>query len=267
MLKRYENCICNVDEALLKNDEYTFSVLSRILAGVCSLTLTDGKRLIICYSEAPYPVWVWLPDNASEHELDRAYELIKESFGFNSRYRFNCKYRAAEHFINRAKSEGYALKVLTNMLAYSCPKPILPKRSIDGSMRIITASDVDRVAKYIEDFHTEVNSDIADTSSYLKKAKDYAEKQNMYFWIDESGEIVALCGCRISNAKGALGPVYTLPDRRRRGYAERLVYEVAQIMIKQGFAPCLYTDADYIASNSCYMGVGFKPKGCLCTIG
>ena len=50
-IKRYEKQKPNVKNELLTDDEYTFSVLSRIMQGECRLTLTDNKTFIICHSD------------------------------------------------------------------------------------------------------------------------------------------------------------------------------------------------------------------------
>lgn len=65
----------------------------------------------------------------------------------------------------------------------------------------------------------------------------------------------------------AIGEVYTLPEKRRKGFAENMVYQACLMAQKAGAVPMLYTDADYAASNACYQKVGFVQRGRLCTIG
>ena len=36
---------------------------------------------------------------------------------------------------------------------------------------------------------------------------------------------------------------------------------------EEGYEPMLYTDADYVASNSCYEKIGYVIRGKLCTSG
>ena len=45
------------DYRMLENDKYTFFVLGRIIGGENQLLLTDHKRLMICFSSDPFPVW------------------------------------------------------------------------------------------------------------------------------------------------------------------------------------------------------------------
>ena len=46
------------DFKILEADKYTFFILARILKRDCELLLTDHSRMIICYSQSPFPVWI-----------------------------------------------------------------------------------------------------------------------------------------------------------------------------------------------------------------
>lgn len=63
------------DFKILEDDKYTFFVLRCIMGGKCELLLTDHERLIICFTCKPFPVWIWTPDNASEEEMEKAYQI------------------------------------------------------------------------------------------------------------------------------------------------------------------------------------------------
>ena len=65
----------------------------------------------------------------------------------------------------------------------------------------------------------------------------------------------------------SIGLVYTLPEYRRKHYAEHLVYQVTRKAEAAGFVPMLYTNADYEASNACYEKIGYVLRGNLCSIG
>ena len=91
------------DYKLLENDKYTFFVLGRIMGGECDLLLTDHERLIICFSSNPYPVWVWTPDDVTEEEKEKAYELVKENGLLTEVHTLNLKYDLSDYFIRRFK--------------------------------------------------------------------------------------------------------------------------------------------------------------------
>ena len=60
---KFEYTVCDVDPTFLSANEYTFSVLARILSKPCTKAVTDGQRFMIFYSKEPYPVWIWTPDD------------------------------------------------------------------------------------------------------------------------------------------------------------------------------------------------------------
>ena len=265
-IKKYENQICNINIELLKDDEYCFFVLSRILQGECRLTLTDNNRIIICHSCDPYPVWVWLPDSASKDEMEFAYQTLKANFELDGRYRFNLKYNLANFIINRAEEDGCKMRISTNMLAYNCPSPNAPKKTTQGTCKAATFEDVEIVADFMNQFHEDVGIDQSNIDTHRKKARELIADQRLYFWYDENGEKVAMTSYGISGDKGSIGNVFTRHDKRRCGYAANLVYAVTLIIRDKGKMPTLYTDADYAASNACYEGIGYKKQGSLCTI-
>ena len=64
-------------------------------------------------------------------------------------------------------------------------------------------------------------------------------------------EVKTLCG---------VGPVYTPPYFRNRGYATACVAGVSRLILERGFAKCvLYTDLANPTSNSIYQKIGYRP--------
>lgn len=266
-LQRYENTICPIDREIFKDDEYTFYVLERISKGECQLAITDHERLIIFHSCSPFPVWVWLPDNATEVELNRAWEVIKENFVPNGEYGFNMKYSFAEYMIEKGKAEGLSLGITLNILTYNCLEPISPKRSVEGRCEVAQLEDIELATEFIDEFHRSVGIDKQDRERYRAKAEYMINKEGLFFWVDKSGKKVAMCSYNVEGDKACIGNVYTQADSRRKGYAANLVYAVTRRIKEQGKMPVIYTDADYIASNACYESIGYKLKGSLCTVG
>jgi predicted GNAT family acetyltransferase len=57
-----------------------------------------------------------------------------------------------------------------------------------------------------------------------------------------------------------IGPVYTPPRYRKRGYAGALVAAASQRALDNGAAACsLYTDLANPTSNKIYQAVGYRP--------
>ncbi len=140
------------DFELLEQDRYTFFVLRRILSTPCELILTDHKRLVICLSSVPYPVWIWTSDDATEEEMRMAYELSMEHGFLDGTHTFNMKYELAEYFISKS---GSKLSVITNMFAYDNPNPIPPSTAdkVDGGPYQGKSEDADEFVHIMEMFY------------------------------------------------------------------------------------------------------------------
>ncbi|MBR6402293.1 MAG: GNAT family N-acetyltransferase [Eubacterium sp.] len=255
------------DYKILESDKYTFFVLKRIIGNECHVLLTDHERLIICHTANPFPVWVWTPDDASEDEIQRAYEITMEVLPASEGYKYNLKYELAEYFMKKAAEDGNELTIKTNMFAYDCPEPIEPEYETDGELHKCTTEDVDELVEIMDLFHNELDIDKESLEAYRESAEYGVKSGFLYFWKNSEGRHVASCTWRTSDDMASIGLVYTRKDARRNHYAENLVYRVTNIAKEAGFLPMLYTDADYVASNSCYEKIGYILRGKLCTIG
>ena len=255
------------DYNLLENDKYTFFVLRRIIDNPCRLLLSDHEKLILCYTENPYPVWIWTPYDSSAEEMDRAYSLARENGLLDGKHHFNVKYELAEHFIRRASQDGGKMSITLNMFAYDCLNPIKPDVTADGGLHKCTPDDIGDLAEIIDLFQKELNIDRKSHAENLRDAEDRINAGTVYMWKDEQGHNVASCKYYPKGDMASVGLVYTHPEFRRKHYAQNLVYQVTVKVKEAGYVPMLYTDADYVASNSCYEKIGYVLRGKLCSIG
>ncbi len=255
------------DRKILENDKYTFFVLRRIMGGKCELLLTDHERLIICFTGSPFPVWIWTPDDASEAEMERAYQMVSEYSLLNGEYRFNLKDTLAKFIMERAAVDGKTLSVSLNMFAYDCRDPVKPTAIADGSIHRCGSGDLDELVDFLDLFHIETGTGRKDRDGYRMDAQAYINSGNMYLWKNESGNYVASCKFAPDGNMAAINLVFTRPEFRRRHYAENLVYQVTKLAMSAGYVPMLYTDANYAASSACYEKIGYVLRGRLCTIG
>ena len=85
--------------------------------------------------------------------------------------------------------------------------------------------------------------------------------RTMHLWADETGEPVALAGAGGRTPRGIrIGPVYTPPAHRCRGYASNLVAAVTQRQFDDGRAFCfLFTNLANPTSNKIYQAIGYQP--------
>lgn len=261
---------CFVDDRdlnILENDRYTFFVLHRIMGGKSKLLLTDHERLIICFTDHPFPIWIWTPDDASEAEMEKAYQIVSERSLLNGEYRFNLKYDLAKYFIEKAATDGKTFSISLNMFAYECRNPVKPAMIADGSIHRCRSEDLDELVDFIDLFQKEVGIDQKDRNGYRKDAETFINTENTFFWKNEQGKSVASCKYSTDGNMASINLVFTRPEFRRKHYAQNLVYQVTKLVMDAGYVPMLYTDSDNAASNACYEKIGYVLKGKLCTIG
>ena len=86
-----------------------------------------------------------------------------------------------------------------------------------------------------------------------------ATATGIWLWQD-GAQVVALVAYGSPTPEGIrLGPVYTPPERRRRGYATSLVAEVSAGLLAHGRPRCyLFTDLANPTSNAIYRRIGYE---------
>ena len=82
--------------------------------------------------------------------------------------------------------------------------------------------------------------------------------RRIFLWDD--GEPASLAGAGGATPNGIrIGPVYTPPARRERGYASALTAALSQAMLDEGRRFCfLYTDLANPTSNRIYQAIGYE---------
>ena len=84
----------------------------------------------------------------------------------------------------------------------------------------------------------------------------------MYLWIDADRPVCAvshsLAVTTPSGSVARIGPVYTPPEERRRGYASQLTAAVSSRLRQRGHGLMLFTDAANATSNGVYTRLGYQ---------
>jgi hypothetical protein len=139
---------------------------------------------------------------------------------------------------------------------------IPPERPASGAMRQTVPADRDLVSRWVADFAREALP--ADDQARLAESADSWREmtgRTVYLWEDGALGPVSLTGVSGATPRGIrIGPVYTPPAFRGRGYASSLVAAVSQAQIDAGRQFCfLYTDLANPTSNKIYQAIGYEP--------
>lgn len=137
-----------------------------------------------------------------------------------------------------------------------------PKRPAKGSWRFAEPGDRELIARCIVDFAAEAVPGQPPILDPLAAADRWIARlyRTLYLWVDD-GRVVSLVGAGGESAHGArIGPVYTPPEHRGRGYATSLTAAASQHQLDNGRTfLTLFTDLANPTSNSIYQAIGYRP--------
>jgi hypothetical protein len=137
---------------------------------------------------------------------------------------------------------------------------VIPPPRPSGEMRPALDADLELCARWLTEFQAEAMPQERQTLDEARSAmRRRIEGWDIYLWDD--GGPVALAGRTRPTPHGyTIGPVYTPPEHRRKGYATALTADLSQLLLDMGKQfVTLFTDLANPTSNSIYMKVGFRP--------
>jgi len=131
---------------------------------------------------------------------------------------------------------------------------VIAPRPAPGKLRAATVDDLDLVVAWMHAFQRDIGELPSDATDVVRRRIAAG-----HLWIWDDGEPVAMAGV-FDAVEGVarIGPVYTPPDRRGRGYASGLVAEISDTVLTRGQRCILYTDLENPTSNSIYRAIGYR---------
>ena len=264
-LTHYQNISVPRDAALLGDDIVTFSVLAAILQTPCTDIYTNHQSVILCYSTAPYPVWVWCKDMDELEDVKTIAHCLKHNFPLERGFAWNIEERLLEK-LQEMDSYFWGVQKGMQLLSYRLDNLNQIDRPIDGRICLATLADIPVLTKLWFDMHYEMEGFTFTEEQCKTEVKNYVGKNAFYTVKDDIGNILATTIRWDDEHYCKVSAVYTLPEHRRKGYAINLVHHVAADIQKDGKTPILYTDGSYGASNECYQKIGFTQVGSLVAV-
>jgi hypothetical protein len=137
---------------------------------------------------------------------------------------------------------------------------------VPGGLVVATEEDLQQVTDWFAAFMGDADEqagrprgasahDVPDRSETLLRIRAGL----LWFWVDETGERVHLTGATPpSFGVARVGPVYTPPSQRGRGWASNAVAEVSRRIQAEGARVCLFTDQANPTSNKIYAALGYR---------
>jgi predicted GNAT family acetyltransferase len=137
-----------------------------------------------------------------------------------------------------------------------------PARPASGGWRLAEPRDRETVAAWLQDFLAEALPGQPPAGEPLEVADRWIARRHrmLYLWEDH-GAVVCLVGAGGQTPHGIrIGPVYTPPSERGRGYATSLTAAATADQLARGRRFCfLFTDLANPTSNRIYQSIGYEP--------
>jgi uncharacterized protein len=214
----------------------------------------DGGRVVAVAMRTP-------PHNLilSEVENERALEVLAEDVraAFAELPGVLGPKAATERFVSIWGAPG-VLKIAQR--AHRAESVTLPE-GVPGRMRPYEETDRELVLRWLQEFMDEAMPGGGPESPESSLEQRLADPDGGFALWEDDGEPVSVAGYGAPTPNGIrVGPVYTPPELRRRGYATALTAELTKMLLDGGRRFCfLFTDLANPTSNNIYHAVGYRP--------
>ena len=169
---------------------------------------------------------------------------------------------AARSFVDRwqVRTGQHAERVLAERIFRL--SSVTPPRPAPGSWRVAGEGDRGILAEWYLAFAAEATPEGAPVEDIDAMVDRWVHRigRTMHLW-EEGEKPASLAGAGGETPNGTrIGPVYTPPELRGRGYASNLVAAISQAQLDAGRRFCfLFTDLANATSNRIYQQIGYEP--------
>lgn len=145
------------------------------------------------------------------------------------------------------------------MVQYRAERVARPDPPPAGRARPAQEADVAQLRRWVRAAVQESMTSSSDESAAQESGPDVLDGA-YWVWEDRDGKLVSLAA-HSPPAWGVarVGPVYTPPSARGRGYAAGVTYEVTSTLLTRGVGAVLFTDLVTPAPNRLYRRLGYRP--------
>ncbi|WP_159792414.1 GNAT family N-acetyltransferase [Puerhibacterium puerhi] len=164
-----------------------------------------------------------------------------------------------------AARSGAAVTAAVRTRLFEVRTVVRPVRTPPGGPRLATTADLATVQGWFDAFGAEAARQAGRApkgrAGHFLSADDVTRRVadgRVWLW-EDAGETVHMTGVA-GPALGVarVGPVFTPPAHRGRGYAGALVAHVSQALLDAGHRVCLFTDQANPVSNALYQRLGYE---------
>ena len=129
-----------------------------------------------------------------------------------------------------------------------------PPTGVAGLSRLATDDDLTFLGSWVAGFYADVDEPVGDPA---KMAASFVAGDELWIW-EHAGPVAMARVTPPVAGVARIGPVYTPPGSRNRGYASAVVSELSAQTLASGMRCILYTDLGNATSNSIYRRMGYR---------
>lgn len=221
-------------------------------------TVSDDSALVAAaVMTPPHGVVLYVADNVEPAPALRliAADLVASGWALPTA---NGVAHISRAFVEEWKAlTGGAAELLLAMRVYEL-RAVTPPAPVAGALHQATRADLDCVFDWYVAFRNEaIPTDALPRREIIERSIDDG---GVYLWkVDGRPVSLAAKGRRTPHGT-SIGPVYTPPEERGRGYASACVAALSQLILDEGKEFCtLFTDLANPTSNSIYQKIGYRP--------
>ena len=134
---------------------------------------------------------------------------------------------------------------------------VQPIATAKGHLRLATEGDRSLLLDWFKAFVAEIGEVVSETPERMVESG--LKRQSVHLW-DDGTPVSWASGSQSLPTAARIGPVYTPPEYRCKGYATACVAALSQKFLDQGCARCfLFTDLANPTSNHIYKQIGYHP--------
>jgi predicted GNAT family acetyltransferase len=231
-----------------------------------ALVEEEGRVLLASLMTPPHNlILAYIPDPQTLGErLDQAFDLLARDVhsAYSQLPGVMGQAGVAEHFARRWQSlTGQSYSLLLHERAFQL-SAVRPPMAPPGSLVRATPVDRELLVRWSLDFAVEAlgDGDLAEAERMVdaRLRDDDPQARGLYLWVD--GAPVAMAGYTGPTPHGVrIGPVYTPPELRGKGYASALVAQMSQALLDGGRTFCfLFTNLANPTANHIYEQIGYE---------
>ena len=214
----------------------------------CAAGTGPSNGAVAVRSDRTYPALLtdgWHPDDLAD--LTRLVTALPDLTGASG---------AIDAVAAVAKAGAQRVAQRTDQRLFRIERLVAPP-GVPGRAVVAGAAERALLLRFGEAFATEIGGSVTVTESWVDRAMRGEDRA--WLWEDE-GKLVSVAGRRpVAGGSARIGPVYTPPRCRGRGYAAAVTAAATRDILGERAIPVLFTDLANPTSNGVYQRLGYHP--------